>query len=67
MKRREFLGGAAAVTLSLKGIPDALAAIAGYTGSPQDAKDNEHFWFQVQRAFTVDRSIINLNSGGVSP
>jgi len=67
MNRREFLGGSAAVALNLAAIPDALAAIAGYTGSPQEAKDNEHFWFQVQRAFTVDRSIINLNSGGVSP
>jgi selenocysteine lyase/cysteine desulfurase len=67
MNRRAFLGGAAAVTLSLKAIPDALAAIAGHKGSPQETKDNEHFWSQIQRAFTVDRSIVNLNSGGVSP
>ncbi|HEU4339712.1 MAG TPA: aminotransferase class V-fold PLP-dependent enzyme, partial [Planctomycetota bacterium] len=62
-----FLGGSAAVALNLGAIPDALAAIAGHRGTPQETKDNEHFWFQVQRAFTVDRSIINLNSGGVSP
>jgi len=67
MNRREFLGGSAAVALNLAAIPDALAAIAGHAGTPQETKDNEHFWFQVQRAFTVDRSIINLNSGGVSP
>ncbi|HKS16726.1 MAG TPA: aminotransferase class V-fold PLP-dependent enzyme, partial [Planctomycetota bacterium] len=67
MNRRAFLGGSAAVALNLAAIPDALAAIAGHSGTPQETKDNEHFWFQIQRAFTVDRSIINLNSGGVSP
>jgi len=25
------------------------------------------FWFEIARAFTVDRSLINLNNGGVSP
>ncbi len=67
MNRREFIGGSAAVALNLAALPDALAAIARHRGSPQETKDNEHFWFQVQRAFTVDRSIVNLNSGGVSP
>lgn len=28
---------------------------------------NEDFWREIQQAFTVDRSIINLNNGGVSP
>ena len=32
-------------------------------GGPGD----EPFWAEVQRAFTVDRSLINLNNGGVSP
>src|SRR5688500_97261 len=27
----------------------------------------EDFWREIQRAFTVDRTIINLNNGGVSP
>ncbi|NOT02152.1 MAG: aminotransferase class V-fold PLP-dependent enzyme [Phycisphaerales bacterium] len=27
----------------------------------------ESFWFDVQQAFAVDRSVINLNNGGVSP
>jgi isopenicillin-N epimerase len=67
MRRRDFLTAGAAVTLKVGAIADALAAIANHRGSPQETKDNEHFWFQIQRAFTVDRSIINLNSGGVSP
>ena len=28
---------------------------------------DESFWFQIQQAFTVDRSLVNLNNGGVSP
>lgn len=32
-----------------------------------DLARDEDFWFQVQQAFTVDRSLINLNNGGVSP
>ena len=32
-----------------------------------DVARNESFWFQIQQAFDVDRSIINLNNGGVHP
>jgi len=67
MRRRDFLAAGAGVALNLAAIPDALAAIAGHRGTPQETKDNEHFWSQIQRAFSVDRSILNLNSGGVSP
>lgn len=35
--------------------------------SPGDLASDEDYWFEVQQAFTVDRSIINLNNGGVSP
>jgi len=28
---------------------------------------DEDFWAEIQRAFTVDRSLINLNNGGTSP
>jgi selenocysteine lyase/cysteine desulfurase len=28
---------------------------------------DEDFWAQIQQAFTVDRSLVNLNNGGVSP
>lgn len=38
-----------------------------FTGSPTELAKNEEFWFRVQQAFTVDRSLINLNNGGVSP
>ncbi len=38
-----------------------------FTGSATDIAKNEDYWARVQQAFTVDRSLINLNNGGVSP
>ncbi|MFV1883501.1 MAG: aminotransferase class V-fold PLP-dependent enzyme [Balneola sp.] len=38
-----------------------------FTGSASELAKNEEFWYRVQQAFTVDRSLINLNNGGVSP
>ncbi|HZM00263.1 MAG TPA: aminotransferase class V-fold PLP-dependent enzyme, partial [Planctomycetota bacterium] len=36
-------------------------------GPPQAVAQDEDFWAEVGRAFSVDRSIVNLNNGGVSP
>lgn len=35
--------------------------------SPAAAAQDESFWFYVQQAFGIDRSVINLNNGGVHP
>src|SRR5512141_3260880 len=35
--------------------------------APADVADDEDFWAEIQRAFTLDRTLINLNNGGVSP
>ena len=35
--------------------------------SPTEIAQDEDFWFYVQQAFDCDRSIINLNNGGVHP
>ena len=35
--------------------------------SPSEIARDEDFWFFVQQAFDCDRSIINLNNGGVHP
>jgi len=35
--------------------------------SPEELATEEDFWFEVQQAFTLDRTLINLNNGGVSP
>jgi len=37
------------------------------SGSPDDVARDEDFWTRVQQAFTIDRTHINLNNGGVSP
>lgn len=70
MQRRQFLNFAAAgfAAFQSDAIPRAQAAAQSATGRPADsiARD-EDFWFQVRHAFTVDRNIINLNNGGVSP
>jgi len=43
------------------------AAAAARSEPPVELAGDEAFWSQVQRAFRVDRSLINLNNGGVSP
>src|SRR5206468_12966096 len=35
--------------------------------NPEELATEEDFWFEVQQAFTLDRTLINLNNGGVSP
>ncbi|MFC2168958.1 aminotransferase class V-fold PLP-dependent enzyme [Acidobacteriota bacterium] len=35
--------------------------------SAAEVSKDESFWFHVQQAFNIDRSIINLNNGGVHP
>lgn len=35
--------------------------------SPEALAEDEDFWFGIQQAFTVDRSLVNLNNGGVCP
>ncbi len=76
--RRKFLGaiGMPAVAAAA-GVPftplrlSRAAAIADelsrHPGTPAEVAADEDFWFEVARAFTVDRSLVNLNNGGVSP
>lgn len=70
--RRAFLGSvrypAAALALGAMPWPSAPGANA-LPDLPRDGggPEDEPFWAEVQRAFTVDRSLINLNNGGVSP
>jgi selenocysteine lyase/cysteine desulfurase len=46
---------------------EILRSLARHPGSPEAVSGDEDFWFEVSRAFTVDRSLVNLNNGGVSP
>jgi len=70
MHRRNLLRAAAtfAAAFQSNAISQAQAAAQGTWGQPADtvARD-EDFWLNIRHAFTVDRNMINLNNGGVSP
>ncbi|MFQ5430700.1 MAG: aminotransferase, partial [Phycisphaerae bacterium] len=73
--RRTFLSSAAGATaaIALASLKDdwvrrvraANLEAAGRT--PEALAGDERFWFQIQQAFDIDRSLINLNNGGVCP
>lgn len=71
--RRAFfrsLGATGAVTAF--GRPDLLARVAQTAGraagrSPDEIAEDEDFWRDIREAFTLDRTIVNLNNGGVCP
>jgi isopenicillin-N epimerase len=77
--RRRFLGtmslpaAAAAVGLPLRPVELRASAseialdLGRHVGSPTEIAADEDFWFEVAQAFTVDRTMVNLNNGGVSP
>jgi len=68
MDRRHFLRAAGfAACLRPEAVERARAATRGNTASAEDLARDEDFWREIQQAFTVDRTIINLNNGGVSP
>jgi len=48
-------------------VPHYFERLASYTGTPEAIAKDESFWMDIQQAFTVDRSLVNLNNGGVSP
>jgi selenocysteine lyase/cysteine desulfurase len=35
--------------------------------TPEEIAEDESYWGEIQRAFDTDRTLINLNNGGVSP
>jgi len=74
--RRRFLRSMLSASAAVPVVPaltnDALTHIArtvgGVAGVPPAAlADDEDFWREIQNAFTLDRTLINLNNGGVSP
>ncbi len=74
--RRSFLTGLTSAAAGASALPvfseRAFAqlfkadAIAGGR-PPQALADDELYWAQIQRAFDIDRTMINLNNGGISP
>jgi len=61
------VAGAAAI-LRDDAIERVEAAVAASGDAPAgELASNEDFWFEVQQAYDVDRSLLNLNNGGVAP
>jgi isopenicillin-N epimerase len=78
MERRGFLSAIrapavawAGSALAPRGSWAALLGAAGEAtrtaGTPAELAADEDFWAPIQRAYPVDRSMINLNNGGVAP
>jgi len=70
MNRRKLIGLGVGVYAALRS--DAMQKIQAATKSlgnlsAQESAQDEDFWFHVRHAFTVDRTFINLNNGGVCP
>lgn len=77
LNRRQFLGSLGAPAAGALAFPaldpgrvarafEAFGSIPESVAAERVA-DDEELWFEVQQAFTADRSLVNLNNGGVSP
>jgi selenocysteine lyase/cysteine desulfurase len=71
--RRRFLGagattGAFALAFTNDGLARVAEAAARSAGAAAtDLAADENYWREIQQAFTLDRTIINLNNGGCCP
>jgi isopenicillin-N epimerase len=71
--RRQFLAGLAGAGVALPVLSERAMAqllkaevVAG-ARSPLELADDEGYWGMIQRAFDAERTMINLNNGGISP
>lgn len=71
MDRRNFLhtaAGSALVAFQTNAIERAAAAARSVKDqSPIEVASDEDYWAEIRNSFTVDRNVINLNNGYVSP
>ena len=71
--RRSFIrlaGGATGAAFGLRstGIPEIAAATAAIAErTPEEVAADESYWREIQFAFTLDRTLINLNNGNQCP
>src|SRR5215467_15213863 len=71
--RRSFLRTATGLTaasfaLRSYGIPEVEAATAAVAErTPEEVATDESYWREIQFAFTLDRTLINLNNGNQCP
>src|ERR1039457_2713399 len=71
MDRRNFFqlaAGSALVAFQNNAVERAAAATRSISDkSPQEVAADEDYWGEIRNAFSIDRNIINLNNGYVSP
>jgi selenocysteine lyase/cysteine desulfurase len=74
LTRRAFFynTGTAGIAAFAAFAPDGLSRVQAAARrieriAPADAAMDESYWREIQEAFTLDRTIINLNNGGCSP
>ncbi len=75
LTRRHFLGAIVMPTAAVVAAAPLLKPRDGWarlaemdlTAPPADAARDEDLWREAQLAFDLDRSLVNLNNGGVSP
>jgi selenocysteine lyase/cysteine desulfurase len=68
MHRRSFLAAAAVAAFQDNAIERVRAAASGVAGrSPEEVAKDEDYWTEIRNAFTVDRTVLNLNNGHVCP
>jgi selenocysteine lyase/cysteine desulfurase len=74
ISRRSFLrttglAGTAAVAAFTNESPSLVQAASARVGNtpPGEVAADESYWREIQQAFTLDRTIINLNNGGCCP
>ena len=71
MHRRNFFhlaAGSALVAFQNNAVERVAAATRSVSDkTPQEVAADEDYWAEIRNAFTVDRNIINLNNGYVSP
>ena len=73
LNRRSFVTSVAGATLALPPFrSDAIRRVLRATEqagvrSAGEVADDEDYWSHIQRAFDTDRTLINLNNGGVCP
>ena len=72
--RRSFVSGLAAAGLGTTAMfrENAIgslfkASLIAGDRSPEEIAEDESYWAEIQRAFDADRTMINLNNGGISP
>jgi selenocysteine lyase/cysteine desulfurase len=74
--RRDFVSSLLGAGLAMPALPawrptavrhSAAAELVAGTRAPDALASDEDYWGEIQRAFDIDRSLVNLNNGGCSP